>query len=230
MITQVRMNAFKKFIIFLAIIVSHELFADKNTFCLLVVNNGKIEGSDLEQYLHSRKVSYFVVDQSSDFADAMQHTYKGVLLTGGPLRYGLQNVPIEQVNINFAAILNLDCPILGICFGHQTIVELFGGKMGVLKELSDGPQKVKILQKVAIFEGLPDEPEFEQNHYDCSTVIPYNFDLIATSDICPVEGIKHKTRPIFGIQFHPESSEGYGYKVLDNFLKLCDCQFSIEND
>jgi GMP synthase (glutamine-hydrolysing) len=192
---------------------------------LLVVNNGKIEGSDLEKYLLGRKVSYIVVDKSSNIQDVMHYNFKGIILSGGPLMYSTGTVNIEFVNINFAAILNVECPVLGICFGHQTITELFGGKMGKLEQLAVGMQKVHVLKKVELFDGLPNEVVFKKFHYDCSTQIPYNFELIATSDVCYIEGIKHKTKPIFGIQFHPEGSDPYGYKLLDNFLRLCDCSF-----
>ncbi len=197
---------------------------------LLVVSNGTFKGSNLETYLINRKASYVVVDKTMNLASVMHHHFKGIILTGGPLLYSSGTVNIEDVNINFAALLNIDCPVLGICFGHQTITELFGGKMGRMQEASIGMQKVTLLKKVAIFEGLPDEVEFKQYHYDCSMEIPYNFDLIATSDICYSEGIKHKTKPIFGIQFHPEGSGPLGYKVMDNFLRLCACTFSAEDD
>ena len=193
---------------------------------LLIVSNGTFQESNLENYLINRNVSYVVIDKTMNLASVMHHQFKGIILTGGPLLYSSGTVNIEEVNINFAALLNIDCPVLGICFGHQTITELFGGKMGRMQAASIGMQKVTLLKKVALFEGLPDEVEFKQYHYDCSTEIPYNFDLIATSDICYSEGIKHKTKPIFGIQFHPEGSGPLGYKVLDNFLRLCACTFT----
>ena len=200
-------------------------------YCLLVIKNGTFYGTDLEKYLKNRAVSYLVVDKNSNFKRAMRHSFKGIILSGGPLLYSDPSVNIiESVNINFAALLNLDVPVLGICFGQQTIIELFGGKMGKMKALSKGMQQVTLVKKVAIFDGLPETVEMHQNHYDCGTQIPYNFELIATSDICKLEGIKHVTKPIFGVQFHPEGSGKLGYRVLDNFLTLCGCTFSIDKN
>lgn len=196
-------------------------------YCLLVIKNGTFYGTDLETYLKNRKVSYLVADKNSDINKVMRHTYKGIILSGGPLLYSDKHVNIiESVNINFAAILNLDVPVLGICFGHQTLVELFGGKMGNMKKLSKGMQTVKFVHNTVLFDGLPNVLEMHQNHYDCGTQIPYNFELVATSNICALEGIKHATKPIFGVQFHPESSGKHGYQLLDNFLRLCGCTFS----
>jgi GMP synthase (glutamine-hydrolysing) len=190
---------------------------------LLIVDNGTIAGSDLEKYLQSRGVTYTVVKKSSQLAEIAGHAFKGIILTGGPLLYSSKSIDVESINIDTAVLLNFDCPVLGICFGHQTIVELFGGKICRLAQQSKGMQNVKILKYVEIFKGLPEEVAFKQNHYDCGTEIPHNFDLIATSDVCFAEGIKHLTKPIFGVQFHPEGSGEYGYLLLDNFLRLCGC-------
>jgi GMP synthase (glutamine-hydrolysing) len=195
-------------------------------FCLLVIRNGIFYDTELETYLKSRNISYLVAEKDADFATIMQHRFKGVILSGGPLLYSAKDVDIEAVHINFAALLNIDCPVLGICFGLQTIIELFGGKMGKMKKLSEGMQKVQLIKQSVLFEGLPHEVDFQQNHYDCSTKMPYNFHLIASSKICPIEGIQHNKKPIFGVQFHPEGSGIYGYRLLDNFLKLCGCIFT----
>lgn len=196
------------------------------SYGLLIIKNGTFYDTDLEKYLQNRKVSYLVADKDSDIKKVMRHTYKGIILSGGPLLYSDKNVNIiESVNINFAAILNFDIPVLGICFGQQTLIELFGGKMGKMKALSKGMQHVQLLKKNQLFEGVPLEVEMHQHHYDCGTQIPYNFELIATSEICHVEGIQHTTKPIFGVQFHPEGSGKYGYKILDNFLTMCGCTY-----
>lgn len=191
---------------------------------LLVIDNYKLPGSDLEKYLHTRNLSYLVATKKTPFSKIMRHRFKGVILTGGPLCYSSKKLDVEDINVNFAAILNLDCPILGICFGHQTIAELFGGKMSRLQEFSEGKQEVQLLQEIDLFDGLKPDTEFSQSHYDCVIEIPYNFDLIATSQVCYAEAIKHKTKPIYGVQFHPEFSGKQGYKLLDNFLKICKIQ------
>ncbi len=201
----------------------------KPSFCLLIIKNGTFYGTDLEEYLKSRAISYFVADKNDDFATIMNNHFNGVILSGGPLLYSSKDVNIiETVNINFAAVLNLDVPVLGICFGHQTLIELFGGKMGLMEKLSRGKQSVKILKRIPLFDGIPDDVEFDQYHIDCGTKIPYNFELVATSCVCPLEAIAHKTKPLFGVQFHPEGSGEYGYRLLDNFLRMCGCRFTAD--
>lgn len=81
--------------------------------------------------------------------------------------------------------------------------------------------KVKILSKKKIFKGIPDEITVYEHHERYLKNIPDMLEIVASSRKTKVEAIFHKTRPIFGLQFHPEKSGKYGEKIFKNFVDLC---------
>lgn len=212
----------EKKIFFLFIILFIYMSALKS--CILIVNNNDSDNirPALKEYLTSRKIEYLVVDRNSDLnAIILKNKFKGIILTGGPLLYSQKDINLEDVNPNLVALLNLDCPILGICFGHQTLAKVFGGEVSKMPKLIKGLEEIKIINNVAIFKGMPNKFNMEQNHSDSVSKVPDCFEIMASSKTCAFEGIKHKTKPIFGFQFHPELSGELGYKLLDNFIELC---------
>lgn len=113
--------------------------------------------------------------------------------------------------------------ILGVCLGHQTLCEFFGGSLYNLKDVRHGQSKrLKVRSNSSLFYHLPNE--FNVGLYHSWAVNPANFPAeLTVSATCGDEIImafEHKTLPIFGVQFHPESyiSE-YGLEILQNFLQ-----------
>lgn len=116
-------------------------------------------------------------------------------------------------------------PILGICLGHQSIGQVFGGKVVRAKNMMHGKtSKVKVLKDSVIFKGLPSE--FTETRYHSLIVDKENLpkDIIVTSVSCDddeIMSLEIKDKKIYGVQFHPESiMSEYGYEMIDNFLKL----------
>ena len=188
---------------------------------LLVVDNGSKYTEDLRKYLKKRGLKYKLAKKDSRLKTVMRHKYAGVILTGGPLLYD-SKINIERVDIDIAVLLDLKVPILGICLGHQTMVEVFDGRIRRAKKRIEGLNKIKLIKKINLFNGLPNEFEVVESHLDCASVLPYNFECIAKSSLCHIEAIRHIRRPIYGVQFHPEASGEAGYKILDNFVKICN--------
>jgi GMP synthase (glutamine-hydrolysing) len=156
----------------------------------------------------------------------MKHRYRGVILSGGPLRYDSE-INIENVDIDLAVLLDLGVPTLGICFGHQTIVEAFDGRIKKLKKMLHKQERIEITKRCDLFKGLPKRMYMEEYHRDYASQLPYNFERIAKSPSCSIEGIKHKNKHIYGVQFHPEASGELGTKLLDNFLHICKLKFKL---
>lgn len=99
-----------------------------------------------------------------------------------------------------------DIPILGICLGHQAICEVFGAKIVHAKRLMHGKQsRVTIDNHAPIFKGLPEQIDVARYHSLIATDIPDCLDVIATDDLGEVMAVSHKTAPVIGLQFHPES-------------------------
>jgi anthranilate synthase component 2 len=116
-------------------------------------------------------------------------------------------------------------PIFGVCLGHQSIAQAFGADVVKAKNMMHGKtSKIKQLKPTTIFNDMPEE--FIQTRYHSLVVrqesLPEIIEVTATSlDDNEIMALQIKDKPIFGVQFHPESiMSEYGHKMLNNFLSL----------
>lgn len=113
--------------------------------------------------------------------------------------------------------------MLGVCLGHQAIVEAFGGKVTYAKELMHGKQSVVTLDKNApVFAGIPENVKVARYHSLAGDKdsLPECLKVIASTEDGEIMAVKHVDRPIYGFQFHPESVlTEYGMEMLNNFFK-----------
>ncbi|HEU4448354.1 MAG TPA: aminodeoxychorismate/anthranilate synthase component II [Gaiellaceae bacterium] len=96
-------------------------------------------------------------------------------------------------------------PTLGVCLGHQAIVEAFGGEVGQARRLLHGKASLVAHDGRGIFEGLPDPLEGGRYHSLAATGVPDALEVCARSDDGEVMAVRHRELPVVGIQFHPES-------------------------
>jgi anthranilate synthase component II len=110
-------------------------------------------------------------------------------------------------------------PTLGVCLGHQAIVEAFGGEIGGAKALLHGKASRLEHDGRGIFAGLPRSLEAGRYHSLAAIRIPAELEVTATTEDGEVMGVRHRSRPIEGVQFHPESVlTPEGPRMLENFL------------
>jgi anthranilate synthase component 2 len=110
-------------------------------------------------------------------------------------------------------------PTLGVCLGHQAIVEAFGGEIGQARALLHGKASLVKHDGSGIFEGLPPAIEAGRYHSLAAARIPKVLEVTATTEDGEVMGVRHRTYPIDGVQFHPESVlTPDGPALLANFL------------
>ncbi|MGB5185784.1 MAG: aminodeoxychorismate/anthranilate synthase component II [Acidimicrobiia bacterium] len=110
-------------------------------------------------------------------------------------------------------------PILGVCLGHQTIVAAFGGEIGRAPAPRHGKVSVIDHDGKGVFAGLPDPFQATRYHSLAATSVPDILEITARSEDGVVQAVRHRTLPIEGVQFHPESiMTEVGRDLLANFL------------
>jgi anthranilate synthase component 2 len=141
--------------------------------------------------------------------------YDGVLLSPGPGVPETAGVCIELIR-SYAGRL----PILGVCLGHQAIGQHFGGRV-VRGGLMHGKTSPISHDGTGVFASLPSPFTATRYHSLIVEDIPGDLLVNATADDGSVMGFRHKTLPIHGVQFHPESiATEHGHALLDNFLRV----------
>jgi anthranilate synthase component 2 len=113
-------------------------------------------------------------------------------------------------------------PILGVCLGHQSIGQAFGGKIVHAKQLMHGKTSAIHHRGSSVFRGLP--ADFQATRYHSLVIeresLPDCLEVTAWTDDGEIMGVRHKTLPIEGVQFHPESIlTEHGHAMLKNFLQ-----------
>jgi len=139
---------------------------------------------------------------------------QGLILGGGP--------SLERAGRCADYLRDLDIPILGICLGLQVMGTTFGGKVapGIVGGYAE--VEVEVVQANDILKGLPPKFKTWASHADQVVELPPGFEILARSNVCEIEAMKHQTRPLYGVQWHPEVMHtDYGQELLDNFIAVC---------
>ena len=119
-------------------------------------------------------------------------------------------------------IRRLGCttPTLGVCLGHQAIVEAFGGRVGLARELVHGKSADVVNDGRGLFRGLPTTFEAGRYHSLAATTVPACLEVSAICDDGEVMAVRHVELPVDGVQFHPESVlTPLGRELAKNFLE-----------
>jgi anthranilate synthase component 2 len=137
-----------------------------------------------------------------------------VLISPGPGRPGDAGATVEIVRR-----LGPRVPTLGVCLGHQAVVEAFGGEVGPAKQLVHGKASPVRHDGRGIFAGLPAEFEAGRYHSLAATTVPAGLEVSATGIDDEVMAVRHRELPVDGVQFHPESVlTPLGPALAKNFL------------
>ncbi len=162
---------------------------------------------DLEQEVE-------LVKNISTVEDILAKEPDGLILSGGPT--------LDRAGNCTAYVRELDLPILGICLGHQVMALAYGG--GVRTGAAGGyaAVEIEILDEDDILKGIGPKMKVWASHADEVSSLPPDFTRLARSGICEVEAMKHKTKPLYGVQWHPEVSHTEkGNELFRNFFEVC---------
>ena len=152
----------------------------------------------------------------------------GVILSGGP-----ESVPASGSPRAPQLVFNLGVPVLGICYGMQTMAEQLGGKVQGSRVQEFGYAQVKIRSESQLIQDIKDHVDHEgsalldvwMSHGDKVVEMPKQFTLMASTDSCPIAGMCWEEKKFYGVQFHPEVTHTLqGGRLLEHFvLQICEC-------
>lgn len=154
-----------------------------------------------------------------DVQQAMAMKPAGILLSPGPCDPDQAGICLSLTQ----AAAETGTPLLGVCLGHQTIGQAFGGKVVRCHEIVHGKMGVMHHTGSGLFAGLPSP--FEATRYHSLVVerdsLPDCLEVTAELEDGTIMGLQHRTLPIHGVQFHPESiASEHGHALLKNFLDM----------
>ena len=184
---------------------------------ILVIDNYDSFVFNIVQYLQQLAPEVVVKRNDEVNADSINE-FDGVLLSPGPGTPEDAGACIEIVN----AAIEKQKPLLGVCLGHQAIGAALGGKVSRAPELLHGKTSQVQHKNEGVFKDL--KSPFRATRYHSLAIenpnFPNDLTITATTESGVIMGVKHKTAPIEGVQFHPESvlTEG-GHRLLANWLE-----------
>jgi GMP synthase (glutamine-hydrolysing) len=146
---------------------------------------------------------------------------KGLIFSGGPSSVYESDAPKLH-----PLILEVNLPILGLCYGHQLLAQITGSKVEPATCKEYGIAQVTIDKPVGILEGLSNSEQVWMSHGDTVFAPPPEIESLAHTENCPVAAFRHKTKPIYGLQWHPEVIHTEkGMRMLQNFIfQVCKCE------
>ena len=146
--------------------------------------------------------------------EAVEMAPDRLVVSPGPGRPADAGVSVELIRR-----LGPRVPTLGVCLGHQAIIEAFGGEIGPAKALLHGKSSLIEHDGKGIFAGLPAEIEAGRYHSLAALRVPDALEVTAHTADGEVMGVRHRTHPVEGVQFHPESVlTPLGPELARNFL------------
>ncbi len=189
-------------------------------------------GSQVTQLIarRVREARVYCEIHSSDVSDQFVRDYgpRGIILSGSHM-----SAYEESTDRAPKSVFELGVPVLGICYGMQTMAQQLGGKVEAGKVREFGFAEVRARGHTRLFDGIQDSSTPEghgmlkvwMSHGDKVTVLPPGFKLMASNESCPIAGMADETRGFYGVQFHPEVTHTrQGTKVLQRFVHdICGC-------
>ena len=151
---------------------------------ILVINNHGQYNHRIYRSLHYLKIPAEMITNTSPIEEINEKNPLGIILGGGPT--------IDRSGNSGEYVKNLDCPILGICLGHQIIAQVFGGEIGSAGIESYAKTRISIVDENDLFKGIGDTMDVWSSHKDEVKTLPSGFKILAVSPVCEIEAMKHE--------------------------------------
>lgn len=185
---------------------------------LLIIDNYDSFTFNLVHYFQELGADTRVIrNDDMSAADALSLGASAIVISPGPCDPDRAGICLELIGTAPGSL-----PILGVCLGHQAIGQVFGGKVVAAREIMHGKTSPITHDGTGVFAGLPSPYEATRYH-SLAVALSEESELIVNARTADGEimGLMHKTRPVHGVQFHPESiASEHGHALLANFLAL----------
>lgn len=176
-------------------------------------------GSFLDEEADVNIVIIHFLDATKENIDSFDPT--AVILTG--YKQPLSTYDFDEMEGLFSFLRETELPVLGICGGHQFIGKAYGSDIVPLGSLEKGFFKVTLTEDDPILSGLSSPIKTFFWHELQVDPLPRDFVLLGSGELCTIQIMRHRTKPIYGVQFHPEYSSGRyqdGIVIFRNFLEI----------
>ncbi len=186
---------------------------------LLLIDNYDSFTYNLYQYLSELGATVAVVrNDETSVEDCLAMGPERIVVSPGPCTPAEAGISIDLIRAAAGQV-----PLLGVCLGHQSIGEAFGARVGPAGEIMHGKISTVTHDGKGVFESLP-QP-FEAIRYHSLAIepdtLPDELEVTARAESGVIMGVRHRTLPIEGVQFHPESiMTTTGHELLRNFLAM----------
>ena len=181
---------------------------------LIVINNYGQTCHLIHRAVRDMEQEAELVKNTSSIEEILAKQPDGLILSGGPT--------LERAGNCSMYVKELDLPILGICLGHQVMAQAYGGAVGKGAYGGYAAVDIEVIEENDILKGIGPRTKVWASHADEVCSLPPDFIKLARSRICEVEAMKHNTKPLYGVQWHPEVSHTErGNDLLRNFFEVC---------
>jgi GMP synthase (glutamine-hydrolysing) len=188
---------------------------------VLILDFGSQYGQLIARRVREQNVFCQVVRHNLPVERVSELKPRGLILSGGPASVYDPGAPYCDPKL-----FELGVPVLGICYGMQLACQALGGRVQPSSHREFGRAHCRIREANGLFGGVPAETDVWMSHGDQVQAVGEDFIPLAVTDTCPIAAVRHRTRQVYGLQFHPEVSHTpHGSLMLRNFLYgVCGCK------
>ncbi len=181
---------------------------------LLVVNNYGQTCHLIHRSLRDLGMDAKLVSNTLSVDDILNQQPDGLVFSGGPT--------MDRAG-NGESLIKIDKPILGICLGHQLMAKAYGGEIRTGQYGGFARVDIEVVEEDDILKGIGPKTVVWASHQDEVAKLPPDFVQLARSNISEYEAMRHRSKPLYGVQWHPEVSHTEkGILLLKNFLEVCE--------
>ncbi len=191
-----------------------------NNELIMIVDFGGQYNQLIARRVREASVYSEVVSWRHAYDRIVEEQPKGIIFTGGP-----NSVYAEKAPTLNKAIFDLGIPVLGICYGMQLMSHLLGGDVARATQKEYGKIKLHINDHTGLFNEVEEGSQCWMSHFDYVKTAPEGFEVVATTDNCPVAAMKNEAKKLYAVQFHAEVEHTpFGRQLIKNFIyNICGC-------